>query len=99
MNEDITCQEVKNRLENGEKFNFVDVREEWEHEEQNIGAQLIPLGELPTRIEEIEGMKNEELIVHCKSGARSGRAKKFLISQGFQNVRNMEGGIIAYMEL
>ncbi|SNS86616.1 Rhodanese-related sulfurtransferase [Ekhidna lutea] len=99
MNEDITCQEVKDRLEKGDKFNFIDVREEWEYEEANIGATLIPLGDLPTRISEIESMKNEEIIVHCKSGARSGRAKKFLNSQGFTNVRNMEGGITAYLEL
>ncbi|MEQ6165873.1 rhodanese-like domain-containing protein [Ekhidna sp. MALMAid0563] len=99
MNEDITCQEVKQRLGNGEKFNFIDVREEWEYEEANIGAKLIPLGDLPSRLSEIEHMKDDEVIVHCKSGARSGRAKKFLNSQGFTNVRNMEGGITAYLEL
>ncbi|MEP0985577.1 rhodanese-like domain-containing protein [Ekhidna sp.] len=99
MNEDITCQEVKSRVDSGEKFNFIDVREEWEYEEANIGAKLIPLGELPNHLSDIEHMKDEEIIVHCKSGARSGRAKKYLNSQGFSNVRNMEGGIIAYMEL
>lgn len=99
MNEDITCREVKNRLEKGDKFHFIDVREEWEYEEANIGATLIPLGDLPGRISEIESMKEEEVIVHCKSGARSGRAKKFLNAQGFTNVRNMEGGITAYLEL
>ena len=99
MNEDSTCQEVKQRLGNGEKFNFIDVREEWEYEEANIGAKLIPLGDLPSRLSEIEHMKDDEVIVHCKSGARSGRAKKFLNSQGFTNVRNMEGGITAYLEL
>ncbi|MFK7953236.1 MAG: rhodanese-like domain-containing protein [Ekhidna sp.] len=99
MNEDITCQEVKDRISKGEKFHFIDVREEWEHEEENLGATLIPLGDLPGRIDEIDSLKNEEIIVHCKSGARAGRAKKHLISQGFQNVRNMEGGILAYLEL
>ncbi|WP_425391007.1 rhodanese-like domain-containing protein [Ekhidna sp.] len=99
MNEDITCQQVKSRLDDGEKFNFIDVREEWEYEEANIGAKLIPLGDLPNRLSEIEHMKDEEVIVHCKSGARSGRAKKYLNSQGFSNVRNMEGGITAYLEL
>lgn len=99
MNEDITCEEVKERISKGEKFNFVDVREEWEFEEENIGAMLIPLGDLPTRIHEIENLKTEEVIIHCKSGARAGRAKKFLNSNGFQNVRNMQGGIIAYLEL
>ncbi len=99
MNEDITCQDVKSRLDGGEKFHFIDVREEWEFEERNIGAQLIPLGELPNRLSEIEHMKDEEVIVHCKSGGRSGQAKKFLNSQGFTNVRNMLGGITAYAEL
>lgn len=99
MNEDITCAEVKSRLDKGENFNFIDVREEWEHEEKNIGAQLIPLGELPNRLSEIEQLKNEEVIVHCKSGGRSGQAKKFLNGQGFTNVRSMQGGIIAYVEL
>ena len=99
MNEDITCEQVKSRLESGEQLNFIDVREEWEFEERNIGAQLIPLGDLPGRISEIEHMKNEEVVVHCKSGARAGKAKKFLNSQGFSNVRNMEGGITAYLEI
>ena len=99
MNEDISCQQVKDRLDKGEEFNFIDVREEWEHEENNIGAQLIPLGELPTRLSEIEHLKDQEIVVHCKSGGRSGQAKKFLIAQGFSNVRNLEGGITAYMEL
>ena len=99
MNEDITCQEVKDRISNGEKFNFIDVREEWEHEEESIGAKLIPLGDLPHRLDEINDLKNKEVIVHCKSGARAGRAKKFLIAQGFKNVRNMEGGIEAYRDL
>ena len=99
MNEDITCQEVKDRLNNGENFNFIDVREEWEYEENNIGAKLIPLGELPNRLSEIEHMKDEEVVVHCKSGGRSGQAKKYLNGQGYSNVRNMVGGITAYMEL
>lgn len=99
MNEDITCDEVKDRIDNGEKFNFIDVREEWEYEESNIGAKLIPLGELPNRIDEIESMKDEEVVVHCKSGNRSGQAKKFLNSKGFTNVRNMLGGITEYETL
>lgn len=99
MSEDISCQEVKTRLSKGEKFHFIDVREDWEYEEENIGARLIPLGDLPNRMNEIASLKNEEVIVHCKSGARAGRAKKFLLSQGFQNVKNMEGGIQAYLEL
>ena len=98
MNEDITCEQVKARLDKGEKFNFIDVREEWEYDEVNIGARLLPLGDLPTRLAEIESIKNEEVVVHCKSGNRSGQARKFLISKGFTNVRNMLGGITEYLQ-
>lgn len=96
---DITVQELKERLDKGETFNFLDVREDYEYEEENLGAKLIPLGELPDRIEEISDWKNEEVIVHCRSGARSGRAKAFMEGQGFTNVRNVLGGIMAYNQL
>ncbi len=96
---DITVEELKERLEAGEKLNFLDVREEYEYEEQNLGAKLIPLMELPDRLGEIDAWKSEELIVHCRSGARSGRAQAFLQSQGFTNVRNVLGGILAYNQL
>ncbi len=96
---DITVTELKERLDKGEALNFLDVREEYEYEEENLGATLIPLGELPDRIEELEDWKNSEVIVHCRSGARSGRAKAFMESQGFTNVRNVLGGILAYNEL
>lgn len=97
--EDITVSELKERIEKGEKFVFVDVREEWEYEEDNIGAENIPLGELPDRLGELEAHKNEEIIVHCRSGARSGNAKKFMEGKGFTKVRNVLGGIMAYRQL
>ena len=97
--EDITVSELKNRLDKGEKFHFLDVREEWEYEEDNLGAENIPLGELPHRIAELEQYKDEEIIVHCRSGARSGNAKKFMESKGFSQVRNVLGGILAYRSL
>ena len=96
---DITCEEVKSRVEKGEKFHFIDVREEWEYEEANIGAKLIPLGDLPQRVSEIDALKDEEIIVHCKSGARANQARKFLVRQGFSQVRNMTGGIERYLSL
>lgn len=92
--EDITVHEVKKRLEAGENFIFIDVREPWENEEFNLGAQLIPLNELPMRIGELEEHKNDEIVVHCRSGARSGMAKQMLVAQGFTNVRNMLGGVL-----
>ena len=96
--EDITVQELKKRQVGGEALHILDVREQWEYDEENMGARLIPLGDLPHRINEIENLKNKELIVHCKSGNRASQARKFLISKGFTNVRNLLGGLTAYQE-
>ena len=96
MNQDITPAELKERLAKGEKPFIVDVREDWEYQEQNIGALNIPLGSLPERLDELETHKNAEIIVHCRSGARSASARAFLQQQGFTNVRNLTGGILAY---
>ena len=97
--EDITVNELKERLEKGEKFHFFDVREEWEYEEDNLGANNIPLGELDHQLEQLAGIKHEEIVVHCRSGARSGNAKKFMETKGFTKVRNVLGGIVAYRAL
>jgi rhodanese-related sulfurtransferase len=93
---DITVEELKDRIEKNEKLNIIDVREEHEFDEFNIGAQLIPLGEIADRLEEIEHLKEEEIILHCRSGARSGRAQQYLESEGFTNVRNLIGGMLAW---
>ena len=94
--EDISIDELKARMEQGEALHIVDVREEYEFDEFNIGAQLIPLGELADRLDEIEDLKETELIVHCRSGARSGRAKEYLESEGFNKVRKLIGGMLAW---
>jgi rhodanese-related sulfurtransferase len=91
---DITTDELKKRMEAGEKLNLFDVREVHEFEEFNIGATLIPLGELPNRLNELEYLKNQEIIIHCRSGARSNNAKMFLLDAGFTNVRNVLGGML-----
>jgi rhodanese-related sulfurtransferase len=91
---DITTDELKQRMDAGENLNLFDVREQHEYDEYNIGATLIPLGLLPSRLSEIEGLKNEEVIVHCRSGARSANAKMFLEDNGFTNVRNLLGGML-----
>ncbi|MDR6564211.1 MULTISPECIES: rhodanese-like domain-containing protein [unclassified Arcicella] len=96
---DITVEELKEKMDKGDTFNFLDVRNEYEYEEQNLGAKLIPLNELPDRLDEIEAWKNEEIIVHCRSGARSGQAKAFLTANGYTNVRNVLGGILAWNQL
>ena len=93
---DITVQELRERLEKGEKLNLIDVREPNEYAEDNIGGMPIPLGELPHRVDELDGMQDNEVIVHCRSGARSARAQQFLEENGFTNVRNLTGGMLAY---
>ena len=95
---DITVEELKDRIEKNEKLNLIDVREVHEYEEFNIGATLIPLGEIADRLDEIEHLKNEEIIIHCRSGARSGRAQQYLESEGFTNVRNLIGGMLAWQD-
>lgn len=93
---DISVTELHERMQRGEKLNIIDVREVYEYEEFNIGAQSIPLGSLPEKLGELEGLKTEEVIVHCRSGSRSSNAKMYMMSEGFTNVRNLLGGIIAY---
>jgi len=93
---DITTEELKERFDKGELVHLIDVREEHEYEEANLGGILIPLGTLPDRIEELEAWKDEEIVVHCRSGSRSANAKAFLTSKGFTNVRNLLGGILAF---
>jgi rhodanese-related sulfurtransferase len=94
---DITVEELKKRMADKEPLNVIDVREQWEYDENNIGAKLIPLATLPNKVGELEHLKNEEVIVHCKSGRRSDNARKYLEQQGFTNVRNLTGGIDAYL--
>lgn len=93
---DITVQELKERLDKGEKLNLFDVREPNEYEADNIGGTLIPLGDLPYQLDELDGLQDEEVIVYCRSGNRSGMAQQILETNGFNNVRNVIGGMLAY---
>ncbi len=93
---DITVQELKERLDKGEQLNLIDGREPSEYEADNIGAKLIPLGDLPYELDQLDGLQDEEVIVHCRSGARSARAQQLLEENGFTNVRNVTGGMLAY---
>lgn len=96
---DITPAELKQRQAAGEQPIIIDVRETWENEESRIeGSQNIPLGTLPEKIADLEDLKDQEIIVHCKGGGRSSSAKAFLMQQGFTNVRNLTGGMQAYQQ-
>ncbi|MEM6317079.1 MAG: rhodanese-like domain-containing protein [Bacteroidota bacterium] len=93
---DITVQELKEKLDKKENFVFIDVREDYEYEEFNLGAKLIPLGDLMDEVDNLEEHKEAEIVVHCRSGARSGKAQEILEMHGFENVRNLEGGVLAW---
>lgn len=94
---EITTAELKDRLSAGNQPFLLDVRQPEEYAAQHIpGATLIPLGELPGRIDEIEQYRNQEIIVICRSGNRSGQACMFLEMSGFANAKNMRGGMLAW---
>jgi rhodanese-related sulfurtransferase len=93
---DITVKEVKQRLDAGEKLNLIDVREMYEHQAGNIGGVNIPLGTLPLKLDEISNLKDQEVILYCRSGGRSGSAAMLLKQAGFANARNMIGGSLAW---
>ncbi|SET53365.1 rhodanese-like domain-containing protein [Hymenobacter actinosclerus] len=96
---DITADELKDRLAQGTAPVIIDVRETWENEESRIdGSRNIPLGELPGKVEELEDLRDQEVVVHCKGGSRSATAKAFLQQQGFTQVRNLIGGIQGYQK-
>lgn len=95
----ITVEELKQRIDNGEKINLIDCREPHEYEEANLGGKLIPLGKFQTmQLDEIEDLKDEEVIVHCRSGKRSAMACHILDTMGFANTVNVDGGILAWQE-
>lgn len=95
----ITADEVKKRLDAGEKLNIVDVREPHENAEFNIGGLLLPLGKVQMmQLDEIEDLKEEEVIVYCRSGNRSGQACAILDMAGFKNTKNLVGGMLNWRE-
>lgn len=95
----ITAEEVKARIEAGEKLNIVDVREPHENIEFNIGGTLVPLGKIQTmQLDDLEEHKDDELIIYCRSGNRSGQACLILEMAGFTNVKNLAGGMLNWRE-
>jgi adenylyltransferase/sulfurtransferase len=89
--------EVKAKLDRGDRFELIDVREPHEYQIARIpGAKLIPLGDLPKRLSELD--KNAEIVAHCKMGGRSQQAVDLMKQNGFTNVRNMTGGITAWSD-
>jgi rhodanese-related sulfurtransferase len=95
----ISVEELKQRMDRGEKINLIDCREPHEYEEANLGGKLVPLGKIQSmQIDEIEDLKDEEVIIHCRSGHRSMMACLSLETQGFTNTVNVTGGILDWQK-
>jgi sulfur-carrier protein adenylyltransferase/sulfurtransferase len=92
----MAVQELKQRRDTGEDIFVLDVREPYEYQIANIGGTLIPMNQVPQRLAEID--RNREIVVQCRSGARSQRVAEFLSAQGYPNVKNLAGGILAWSD-
>ncbi len=93
---EITPRELKSRLDRGEDLYILDVREPHEYQICNLKGHLIPLGELPRRVHELDSSR--EIVAHCRSGKRSAEAVDFLKKAGFRKIWNLKGGILAWSE-
>ncbi len=94
---EISVQELKEKIDNGEDFQLIDVREDFEYEMSNLGGVLIPLGGILIEAEQIA--KDKPVIIQCRSGKRSAAAIMQLEQQfGFTNLYNLQGGILAWAQ-
>lgn len=93
---EIQAEDLKSRLDDGENLFLLDVRDEYEYEISNIGGYLIPLPELPKRLDELN--TNQEIVALCKMGPRGVKAVELLQKKGFKRVSNLSGGIHAWSD-
>jgi len=93
---EMTPRELKTRLDRGEDLFILDVREPHEYQICNLRGHLIPLGELPRRVHELDSSR--EIVAHCRSGKRSAEAVDFLRKAGFRKIVNLKGGILAWSD-
>ena len=93
---EISVQELKEKIDNVEDFQLIDVREDFEYQVSNLGGELIPLGGILIETDKID--KDKEVIIMCRSGKRSAAAVMQLEAQGFTNLYNLYGGILAWQE-
>ena len=91
---EITVHELKQLNEENADFLLLDVRDQLEYDICHLNGMLIPMGELPHRLNELN--PEQKIIVHCKGGGRSARATEYLEQQGFKDVSNLKGGISAW---
>jgi adenylyltransferase/sulfurtransferase len=93
---EITPRELKQRLDHGDDLFVLDVREPHEFQICNLNGYLIPLGDLPRRVHELDSSR--EIVAHCRSGKRSADAVEFLRKAGFRKIWNLKGGILAWSD-
>ncbi|MHB8755010.1 MAG: molybdopterin-synthase adenylyltransferase MoeB [Candidatus Acidiferrales bacterium] len=93
---EITPKQLKQRLDHGDDLYILDVREPHEYQICNLNGHLIPLGELPKRVGELDSSR--EIVAHCRSGKRSAEAVEFLTKAGFRKIWNLKGGILAWSD-
>jgi adenylyltransferase/sulfurtransferase len=93
---EIQVEELKRRLDRGDNIFVLDVREPHEYQICNLGGHLLPLNDLPARVNELDPQR--EIVVHCKLGGRSAKAVEFLQQAGFKNVSSLAGGITAWSD-
>lgn len=93
---EISVRNLKKVIDEGDAPILVDVRQEGEHQLGNIGGTLLQLDQLPSRISELNDLKEKNFVVYCRSGARSGQAVQFLHAQGFTGATNLKGGMLAW---
>jgi len=95
--EQISAEDLKAKRDRKESFLLLDVREDFEYQIAQIeGSKLIPLGQIPARLSELEAYKGKEIVAHCHHGGRSQRALELLASKGFTKLKNVQGGIDAW---
>ena len=93
---EITVQELKALMDADQTPLILDVREEQEYAIAHLSGTLIPLRQLPNRLDELEEHKDALVVVHCHSGGRSAQAVQYLRSLGFEHAKNLRGGVLAW---
>lgn len=99
MIKEINAKELKDKIDSGEKFYFIDCREQQEWDEAHVpGSTLLPLSEFQEKFESVLTEKDASIAILCRSGKRSMNACMFLLSKGYSDLNNVEGGILSWID-
>jgi rhodanese-related sulfurtransferase len=98
-NPEISAAELSDRLDKGEVLHIIDVREPMEYHTHNVGGINVPVGQLTAQLDDLDWNKPEEIIVICHAGVRSRTAQVILRQNGYTNIRNLTGGLLALRKI